>query len=166
MQAEQFEQLFLEALPFVMLILAANVFDGCRFQRFADAERCVSFLPGEPLPVGERLPHPSGRICFERVDECADCDGRRDRGVQMDMIRVAVRLFERGILRMGYLAYVRVKTGAPLRIDETSPSFRALDQMKIYTEIFSCHTLSNCRDGKLFNKISQRVPRLRRSIVL
>ena len=148
-----------------MIILAANAFDGCRFQRFADAKRRVSFLPGEPLSVGERLPHPSGRICFERIDELADCDGGRDRGVQMNMIRPAVRLFERGILRAGNPAYVRVKTGAPLWIDETSPPFRAPDQMKIYTELFSCHALSNCRDGNLVNKISQKVPHLRRSIV-
>ena len=40
------------------------------------------------------------------VDELADCDGGGDRGVQMNMIRAAVRLFERGILRAGNPAYV------------------------------------------------------------
>ncbi len=100
------------------------------------------------MSIGERLPHPSGRICFERVDELADFDGRGDRRVQVNLFRAAVRLFERGILRAGNPAYVRVKTGAPLRIDETSPPFRAPGQMEVYTEIFSCHTYRIYLEGR------------------
>ena len=67
MVAEQVEEFFLKIPPLVMLVLIAYIFDDSALLRTADAERGVSLLPREPLPVWESLPYPTGRIGLERI---------------------------------------------------------------------------------------------------
>ena len=70
------------------------------------------------------------------------------------MIRLAVGILQSGILEARDGAYEGMKAMVPSGIQKSSPSFGAPDQVDIYREIISCHTLTNGIAGKLVEKIS------------
>ena len=151
---KQIKELFLKTPSLVMLVLIANIFNDSLLQRIADAERRVSFLPREPSPIRESLSDPSRRIGLECVYQIGDGNRRRHGGVQMDVIRPAVSLYEPGMLEANNGTHVCIKTMAPLRINEAFPPLGTPNDMEIYTEIFPGHILSNWTARKLVGKIS------------
>ena len=65
----------------------------------------------------------------------------------MDVIRLAVSVYEAGILDSRDGTHIGMKAMTPLRIDQASPPLGTPDHMEIHTEEFPCHTLSKSKQA-------------------
>jgi hypothetical protein len=140
----------------MMLILIADVVNDRPFHGFTYTEGSISILPAKESSIGECLANPARGIAFCGIDQIGNGGCRRHRNVQVNVVRLALRLYDPRIFGLGNRSHIGMKTIAPLPIYKGSPLLRTPDEMKIDTEEFARHARHNRSGNKVVKKFFQK----------